>query len=262
MSEADLLGPGIEGKKVFFLYPPSVIQNEMVLEIVKNEYAVYLLHDHTKIFRLMALYPDSILFINLDEGLKEVEWEALIREMNTSSETQGVRVGILTYNNSPELAQKYLMDLSVSCGFIKLSLGLKQSTEILLKALEANEARGRRRFLRVKCPDRSATFNLRHKDKQLSGQIVDISSVGMSCFFDAEVIIPVRTRFDDIQLKLRGVLAKVSAVVFGTRHLESGKTLFVLLFDLGQLPDAKQKIRVFIQQSLQSSLDAEIKTLP
>jgi hypothetical protein len=253
---------GIEGKKVFFLYPPSVIQNEMVLEIVKNEYSVYLLHDHAKLFRLMSRYPDSILFINLDEGLKEPEWETLIRELNSSPETQSVRVGILTYNNNPDLAQKYLMDLSVSCGFIKLSLGLKQSTEILLKALEANEARGRRRFLRVQCLENSATFNFRLKDKQLSGQIVDISSVGMSCFFDTSIVVPVRTRIDDIQLKLRGVLAKVSAVVFGTRPLESGRTLFVLLFDLGQAPDSKQKIRVFIQQSLQSSLETEIKTLP
>ncbi len=249
-----------EGKKVFFLYPASVIQNEMVLEIVHAEYAVYLLSEHAKVPRLMARYPDSILFINLDEGMKEPEWEVFIRNLQKDPETATVRIGILTYNNNPELAQKYLMDLSVPCGFIKLSLGLKKSTEILLKALEANEARGRRRYLRVTCQD-NATFNVVVGDKTRSGRIVDISSVGMACLFENSVAIPVRTKLVDIQLKLKGVLAKVSAVVFGTRPVEGG-LMYVLLFDLAPSGDTKQKIRVYIQQNLQASMEAEIKTLP
>ena len=34
------------GKKVFFLYPPSVVTDELVWEVVRNEYEVYLLKDH------------------------------------------------------------------------------------------------------------------------------------------------------------------------------------------------------------------------
>ena len=67
------------GKKVFFLYPHSVIQNEMVIELIRNEYEIYLLFDHMKTVRLLEKYNDSILFINIDEGLMENEWEKYIK---------------------------------------------------------------------------------------------------------------------------------------------------------------------------------------
>ncbi len=41
------------GKKIFFLYPQSVIQDELISFLLKNEYEVYFLSDYmkaTKIF--------------------------------------------------------------------------------------------------------------------------------------------------------------------------------------------------------------------
>lgn len=251
-----------KGKRVFFLYPHSVIQNEMINELIKSEYEIYLIPDHIKATRLFHQYASSIVFINIDEVLKEPEWEGYIKSLLADPELDSLRIGILTYNNSPELAQKYLMDMMVPCGFIKLSLGLKESTDIVLKVLEANEAKGRRRFLRVKCPEGSATFNLRQPNRTVTGLILDISSVGMAVAFDNSVNFTARTLLQDMQLKLKNYLCMVTAIVMGTRADESGRTVYILLFDAKLPQEARHKIRNYIQLNLQTSIEHEIKQLP
>jgi hypothetical protein len=248
---------GMEGKKVFFLYPNSVIQTDMVSELIKAEYEIYLLKDHEKAVTLFRRYPDSVVFINIDEGQKEPQWEAYIKNLQADSALSSMQIGILTYNNDPELAQKYLMDLMVSGGFIKLSLGLKESTAIVLKVLEANEARGRRKYLRVRCGDKNSTLNLKHGEKLITGTVMDVSSVGMACSFEPDPGYAAHAVTEAIQLKLKGTLCLVSGIVMGTRKDHSG-TVYVLLFDPKTPSEIKTKIRNFMQWSLQTHIEAEL----
>ena len=133
------------GRKVFFLYPHSVLNEELLVEILENEYEIYCIRDHEAAARVAAAWPGSIVFVNIDEGLRELQWEAWIRHLIDAPETASTRLGIMTYNPNPELAHKYLMELMIPCGFIQLKLGLAEGKRIILKTLEANEARGRRR---------------------------------------------------------------------------------------------------------------------
>ncbi|MEA1911787.1 MAG: PilZ domain-containing protein, partial [Spirochaetota bacterium] len=64
MSESD------NGKKIFFLYPQSVIQDELISFLLRNEYEVYFLNDHVKATKLFKRFSNSICFINIDDGLK------------------------------------------------------------------------------------------------------------------------------------------------------------------------------------------------
>ncbi len=148
MSEISNDNPEIMGRKVFFLYPHSVIQNDMFRILIKNEYEVYSIDDHIKMKELSIRFPESILFINIDDKLNENEWESYIKDI--LSDTQKIsRIGILTYNKDQNLAKKYLMEMMVPCGFICLSLSLEQSAATILKTLMVNEAKGRRKFLRA-----------------------------------------------------------------------------------------------------------------
>lgn len=247
----------LKGKKVFFLYPPSVIQEQMVSEIIKNEYEVYLINDHTKALRLLQKYPSSILFVNIDTHQKEVDWESYIKALQNDKTTQDVRVGILTYNNDKNLAEKYLMELMVPCGFIKLTLGLKDSTDIILKALEANEAKGRRKYVRTQCfPNSAAHFNVIITGDTHTGNVHDISSVGMSCQFDKWVSLKAHSLLESIQLRLKGTLCMVNGIVMGTRN-EQGNVLYVIMFDPKLHPDTRSKIRNFIYLTAQAQIDTE-----
>jgi hypothetical protein len=243
----------IPGKKVFFLYPHSVIREELINEIIYNEYEVYFLKDHEDAKRLFRKFPNSIVFINIDEGMTEPEWENYIRGLISHPETADLKVGILSYNPDEELKEKYLLEVGVHCGVIKLKLGLTESAKIILKVLEVNEARGRRKYVRARVDhDPKATFNIRYEDEMVKGQILDISSVGIACKFDTPRVIEKNTILSDIQLQLRGKIVKVSGIFIGVR--EDNPAVHVIVFSPNQDLAYKMQIHHFIHQSLQSSI--------
>ncbi len=242
------------GKKIFFLYPHSVIQEQLVHALIQQEFELYLLKDHRRAVRILQKFPDSILFINIDEGLEESEWEDYVRNLMNSPETKEVRIGILSYNEERDLAEKYLMELAVPCGFIGLKLGLVESTQIIFKTLAANEARGRRKHVRATCKDpNQASFNVKMANKVYDGSIVDISAVGMACTFKADFQPKIGTRFDDIQLRLKGKLCMIAGRVAGFHHEQ--KNRYVLMFDPGMTNESKGKIYNFIHRTLQDDMD-------
>ena len=243
------------GKKVFILYPPSVFQDEMVQLLIASEYEVALLREKKHALRAIRHYPDSIIFINIDERFMEEEGEAFVRAIMTGEKTKDVRIGILSYNDSPELKKKYLMDIGVPCGFITLKLGLKESYKIIVKTLEANEAKGRRKYVRAICrPNDLASFNVKYAGDILTGSILDISSVGMACTFDEPQLLKPGTDLTDIQLKLRAVLCRASGKLVGINRETDDR--HVILFGNAISPKERHKIHQFVYNRLQEAIDA------
>ena len=243
------------GKKIFILHPHSVIKDEMLDILIMNGYESYTLHDHKRAKRLLAHFPGSIMFINIDEGLKEADWEAYIRELQQDEATKESRLGILSYNNDRQLMEKYLMDIAVPCGYIQLKLGVQASTKIMLDALQANEARGRRKFIRAECADEiSATLNYRGPTSIHYGKLLDISSAGIAAKIEKFAGFPINAKLEDIQLKLRGSLVMVNAILMGSRQGDTD--VWIFLFDPSSLtPENKHIIHRFIKYSLQHYID-------
>ena len=250
--------PFAAGRKVCFLNPPSVFQDGVMDSIIGAEYEVYLLYDHQHLLRILARYNTAIAFINLDSNqLDDDGWEDYIRTIMNSPKTKGVSVGILTYNENHVLAEKYLMELGIPCGYVKLSLGVRETTDVLLKTLEANEAKGRRMNVRARCGDAAAaSFNLKLRGNLHTSKIRDISSAGMACVFDEPVRIKLRDVIPDIQLRLKTALCMVSGLVAAIRR--NGRNEYVILFG-GKVPQGTTaKIRGFVHATLQEEMAREI----
>jgi len=254
-SEGEASAQSLIGKKVFFLHPHSVIKDELLARVIAAEYEVYTLKDRERALNILRRFPESILFINIDAGMKEPEWEKYVRRIQDDAELCSTRIGILSYNNDKELMQKYLFDIGIPCGFIQLKLGLEQSTKIILTALRANEARGRRKFVRVNCEqDGKATLNYKSDRGVANATIIDISSAGLACKFLSDPGLTPKTHLRNIQLKLRGKLLPVDAILMGTRSDESH--VWVMLFDPKTEPNHKATIRDFIHTELQRHLES------
>ncbi len=250
MEQADLFG-----KKVFFLYPHSVIQDELIDTLLAQEYEVYFLKDHQMALRLFVKYPNSVCYINIDEGLSEKEWERYILGIHEKPETASTLVGVLSYSKDPELAQKYLMEIQIPCGFVHLKQGVREAAAIISKVLDANEVRGRRKYVRAKCEDDALSqLNLRYANTMYTGNIIDISSVGMACSFDQEVSIPQKVILPDIQLMRRGLVGKVQGIVSGAAN---GGKRYVILFHPSTEHEAKEKIRRYIHLKLQQDIERD-----
>ncbi len=243
------------GKKVFFLFPHSVIKDDLITTLTANEYESYILKDHERAYRILREFPDSILFINIDEGLSEPEWEAFVTRIRGDPDLKEVRIGILSYNTDQELMRKYLMELSIPCGYIQLKLGIKESTKIILDALRANEAKGRRKFIRVSCAgDDGASLNYKTNNGIIHAKLLDLSSAGTAVMSKEFSAFQPKTLLKRVQLKLRASLVLVDAVHLGTR--KDSPEISVLLFDPKTDEAAKMNIQRFIMQSLQRYIDS------
>jgi hypothetical protein len=244
----------LAGKKVFLLNPPSVVGEELIHAILAAEYELYVLKDPKRALRVFQRFPDSIVFINIDSELEEQEWEQYVRRLIDEQTFSDIRVGILSYNPDRELIEKYLMDIGVQCGFVKVKLGVQESTRIMLQMLEANEARGRRKYVRARtAEDRRTTFNVEIQGARYEGDILDISSVGMAARFRGGVDLAAKSLLPSIQLRLRATLVRVNGVVLGSR--DDDPSIQVILFRHDPDSKARRQIREYVHRSLQEYID-------
>ena len=243
------------GKKIFLLYPHSVIRDEMLDLLIMAGYETYTLIDEKKARKLLSKFPGSIMFINIDEGMKEKEWEAYIKEIMDNPATKSTSLGIMSYNQDKDLMRKYLMEMAIPCGYIQLKLGLNESTKIIMGALEANEARGRRKCIRALCEDDiNATINYKDNSGIYHGKILDISSAGIAGRFEKFASLPLNSICQNIQLRLRGGLVMTDMILMGQRR--DDKRVNIMLFDNKLSSDNKLVIHRYIKQCLQKYIDA------
>ena len=242
------------GKKIFLLYPHSVIRDEMLDVLIMAGFETYTIMDEEKARRLLAKFPGSIMFINIDEGLKEPEWEKYIRDIQTNPRTKDSRLGIMSYNQDLQLMKKYLMELTIPCGYVQLKLGLQESTKIILGALEANEAKGRRKCIRAECEDDPyAMTNYKIDSNVFRGKILDISSAGIAAKFEKPAVMPNNSVIHGVQLKLRGGIVMLDMVFLCPRP--NNKFVQVLLFDPKTSTENRLIIHHYIKICLQKYID-------
>ncbi|MBN2352833.1 MAG: PilZ domain-containing protein [Spirochaetales bacterium] len=249
------------GRKVFFLYPHSIVR-DLVKEIVRNEYEVYIVEDHDRLRPLLVKYGNPIVFINIEERLKEEEWEKYIKDIISNPSTKEVGVGVLTYfDRSKALTEKYLLELGVNCGYIRLKTDINKCKGIILRMLEANEARGKRRFVRGLCNPRLDTLNIVFNGARSTGRLLDVSIAGLACRFDGLARkIEAGQELKDIQLVLRGSRCQIDGRVIRVDRRGGDDDVYVVLFKAETLiPPVKEKIHNFIQICLQNSIEQEMK---
>ncbi|MDR1894711.1 MAG: PilZ domain-containing protein [Spirochaetales bacterium] len=257
---AEQMEAKFSGKRVFFVYPHSVFQENLIQNLVDLEYEIYILNNHKYVPAILAKYQDAVVFFNIDKGLNKMEWEQFIRDLLSNKVGEPYSLGILSYEFHRDLAQLYLFDLALPCGYIQLKQSLEQATKIMTKTLEANEVKRRRKYVRYKVEeDIHLPFNARIEGVIRNGKILDISSAGLALVFDAEELnIPKNLLLTDIQLNLVGKRILVSGVILGHREVpEQGKTVYVLVFDARVSGDTKGVIRKYVNKMLQGIMEKE-----
>lgn len=249
----------ILGRKLFFLYPSALIQNQIAAELVQQEFEVYLVKDHGKLRRILKQFPNSIVFINIYDGMPEKEWEGWILGVMRDPELTGVSIGIICSTDDENLKRKYLLQLKLPCGYTVLKSDLTIAMRALMEILRTADAKGRRKYLRATMENEAnTTVNLPLNGIFINGTIIDISVVGISCIFTADPDLQKNTLFQDIQIKLQTNLLKAEGIVYGSR-MEGESKIYVILFTKRVDPDVCSRIRKYIQQNLQGKMDLLLK---
>jgi hypothetical protein len=248
----------ILGKKLFFLYPSATIQNQIIAELVQQEFEVYAVKDHVKLRAILKKYPDSVVYLNLNDQLPEPECEAWIKGVLADPGTSKTVIGVITTAYDEALERKYKA-LKVKGGYIFMKTSIIiQAIKEILEALKAVDAKGRRKYIRATSEDDpSATINLPVNSNFIHGHIKDISAVGLSCTFPEDPGLQKNSLFQNIQIKLQSMILKAEGIVFGSR-MDGSNKVYVILFTQRVDPEVHIKIRLYIQQNLQAKMDKEL----
>jgi hypothetical protein len=229
-----------EGIKTFFVVPDLSLMPEEFLSyfFLKGFEAYYLMDDqyldiHAKIRVLFSLFPELILFLNIDRRLGKVIWPDLARSVRREF-GERARVGVLYGSHIDEdtrrlLERTYLFEIGIDCGCIPIDYRKQKNLALLQSVLVANEANGRRKSLRALC-GATCTFNLLRDGSKYDGRVLDISVSHFSCAFDGpDPNMAMYEKAVRIQLKLAGIICTVDAVVF-TKRVVAGEMLYVFVF--------------------------------
>ena len=247
------------GKKIFFLHPSALVQNQIISELAQEEFEVYVIKDDIKIRQALKTYPDSIFFASINETMKESAWLELIQAIQKHPETSSVSIGIIASSNAENAQRKYTELLKLRCGYTVIKSDITVATKQLIAILNEVDAKGRRKYIRLEIDKTTnATINLPMNGTFITGSIKDISEVGFSCAFADDPGLKKNSLFDDMQLRLQSQLFKAEGVVFGSRMSGSEK-VYVVLFSQRIDPSVRTKIRKYIQTNLQHRMDEELK---
>jgi hypothetical protein len=254
----------ITGRKVFFLHPSAFVQNTILEPLVQQEFEIYQIKDEAKIPKILKKYPDSIVFACIDEVLTPKQWEEWVIQHRATPSDNEMELGILSNTNNEDTRKLYVETLKVPCGFISLKPDKDKAIKALIEALNTLKAKGRRKYVRADTQHEAmTTINLPIGDSFVTGEIRDISVVGLSCTFSKELNVNKNAIFHDIQLKLQSALVKVEGILFGSRTEEGEVPQIIYVFLFAPKTDAaiKAKIRTFIQKRIQALMDVEILTM-
>ena len=247
------------GRKIFFLHPSTLTQNQIISELAQEEFEVYVLKDEGKLRKALYLYPESILFASINEVMKESAWEELIRNIMGTQETSGVDVGIIASGIDESIRKKYTEQIKVLCGYTSIKSDFTTAIKQLIICLNNVNAKGRRKYIRMLIDkETNSTVNLPINGTYVNGAIKDISVVGFSCSFADDPSLTKNGLFGDIQLKLQSQLIKAEGIVFGSR-MDGSEKVYVFLFTQRVDPSVRSKIRKYIQANLQNRMDKELK---
>lgn len=256
---ADSNNPEVLGKKVFFIHPSALTQNEIVSELAQQEYEVYVIRDAGKMTKVLSRYPSAVVFASIDETLQPKDWEAFIQGIMENDAAKNVVVGVIVNTDNDNTKRLYLNTLKVSGGYVPLKPDTGTAIKNILEILKAADAKGRRKYVRADTrSDSAASINIPVNGRYANGTIWDISVVGLACVFSEDPELEKNSLLSDIQIKLQSSILRVEGLVFGSRMSDEEK-VYVIVFTKKIDSMVRTKIRAYIQKNLQSKMDQEMK---
>ena len=160
------------GRKTFFFAADDVLIPGACLErLMKHGFEAYLVEDNAsapledKVQSVIRLFPDAILFFNIDASVRGINWNQFIRDL-VASGAGNVLVGVVYKKRSPEedarLKAFYERELRVTAGCLMLDSGEEGIFQSVREVLARNGA---------PCSARLLDINVTHFLCDMRGQV-------------------------------------------------------------------------------------------
>lgn len=271
---SDDVKESVLGIKTFFVVPDlSLFPEEFLKSFFLKGYETYFIHDdpycslETKIHTLYSIFPQLILFFNIDRPVQGIDWPVFIGKLQEQYGDRAM-IGVMYQkrNNQEEIRKLewlYLYSIGIICGCIPMEYQKSKNLYRFLNVLCANQANGQRRFLRAMCSD-SFKANFAYRGKEYRSVLRDISISHFSCTFIGDIPeIPLHEKVREIQMNLRGILINIDAVLCLKRVL-GADMIHVFVFRTnddreGMNPDHLIKVNGIVHASITGRIMSILK---
>lgn len=241
------------GRKVFFLNPPLSIENYVVENLKSQEYEVYIIREYNLAKPVLRNYGNSICFIYIDDELSFDGWFNFIKSFEFDESLNKVFLGVLSFKTKPKDQERFLMNLKLPGGFVRLD----QKTEIVSQQIEGilkiNGAKGVRRVIRLdlrESKDVNGYFN--YGTILYSFRLIDISVMGFATIVPAKMgkIFKKDSFLKNISITMGRYSFYCNVLIFASKTVGESCTV-VALYEDGTSPEIKKKIHDFVYDTLE-----------
>ena len=261
------------GRKTFFIAPdPSLIPKGYLEEFMARGYQTYIINDdyvcplQVKIREIIKLFPESILFFNIDSSVEGIEWKSYLNELQKiiSNDTLLGVFYISRRNPSDEesVNSYYINNLHLKAGCFALSAHNHNDFDSILKVLEKNGAKGRRNLVRASC-DSSSHAKFSHKGKSFDASLLDVNVSYFRCDLHGEAdSFKIFDKVRDVSVQVNGITFASDAVLIMKRTVDE-KTLCIFMFiKADDTPDLDGETAKLLNQKIyQIALDDNMSQL-
>ncbi len=259
----------VNGVKTFFIAPDrALFPEEYLRSFFLKGFETYFVDDdgviplESKIRVLFALFPEVILFFNIDHPVKGLDWPVFIAGLQDTYKERAMIGVIYRHRADPaevrELERMYLYNIGLVCGCIPIENQKAKNLFILTNVLIANQANGRRKYLRAQCGS-DCTLDFTQDNQKYTGVLRDVSISHFSCVFSGAVpALPVFEKVRNINLCLDGHCCTVTGV-FWLHRVITEERLHVFVFSSSEEGQGCQpayliKVNDFVFEALQSGI--------
>jgi len=226
--------------KTFFISPDPAIVSEDFLEsaffhgfesyAVSQDQGGNLLR---KIGIVIESFPETLVFFTVDRKGDLQFWCDFLETLQSSYPDRS-RFGVLysrpdSLGTDKKIKDRFLLDIGITGGCVPLQYSVNRNQSILMNVLAANQAAGRRKFIRMNCGP-AFKINFLQEDVKVEGIMLDLSISHFSaCFEGTDPGWEVGTKVKNVQLRLTGILLMVNVLVV-IKRMTHGKPTYVFFF--------------------------------
>ena len=253
------------GRKVFFLNPPMLFEDEVIERLRIMEYEVYAIREYNKLKNYLALNPQSIVFVTPNDMLTPVGWRKLISVVEDESASFGpVDVGVIMHKMNESAERLLMTGIKCACGSMHFEDGHDVLFQQIVRALDACKAHGLRRNVRASCMnDKTAEVYCMKNTRMLRFKMIDISSAAIATKFPAHLAGEIfeSMLIPDARINMRRSYVNASLKISAIKQV--GDNLLVIFeYGVGTVPDSMKKIREYVGELLSQNLEASIVGMP
>ena len=246
-----------ENRKVFFLHPQAVVQDELVRALITDNYETYLIRNHVSAKAILRRYPDSVLLAQVDSGLDEQKWKDFAGDLKANPLFSELTLCVLSVSSIDRIRSSFLGQSSAfSCGFSYGKYDFAATYLSIKEMLEQEKVNPRNFTVKATCPAELKASVVFTKDQiRFEGSLGDISISGLTCRIDGpEPLYPSEFPIPRIIISYKKSQLTVSGRIVGSHGKDND--VYLILFDNAAEPDKKEAIYDLVHACLQAHIDA------